>query len=201
MGHVVNVVGGVEEINLYFGDAAQRFHPLSADYQRKATAFLVEHALQTPALFTGTNLVLRLTSQGVADRLLGAQKQVITGLINARRIGRMVENERILGTTSYRIQELFDSIRRGLFSELEQPTPQIDAYRRNLQRSYVEHLASEIKDPASDSDLPSYARAELIAIRELLSRAKGREGSATHLQDLAARIDIALDPALGRKPR
>ncbi len=36
MGHVANVVGGVEEINLYYGDASRRFFPNPADYQQQA---------------------------------------------------------------------------------------------------------------------------------------------------------------------
>ena len=47
MGHVANVVGGVEEINLYYGDANRRFFPNSAAYQQQAVSFLLEHALST----------------------------------------------------------------------------------------------------------------------------------------------------------
>src|SRR5208337_1002199 len=45
MGHVANVVAGVEEINLYYSDANRRFFPNSADYQQQAVAFLLQNAL------------------------------------------------------------------------------------------------------------------------------------------------------------
>ena len=45
MGHVANVVGGVQEINLYYGDANRRYFPNPADYQQKAVSFLLQHAL------------------------------------------------------------------------------------------------------------------------------------------------------------
>ena len=52
MGHVANVVGGVQEINLYYGDAHRRFFPNPADYQQRAVSFLLENALATPTKFT-----------------------------------------------------------------------------------------------------------------------------------------------------
>ena len=68
MGHVANVVGGVEEINLYYGDADRRFFPNSPDYQQQAVSFLVDHAFSSPALFTGADIVGRLTAEGTAER-------------------------------------------------------------------------------------------------------------------------------------
>ena len=61
MGHVANVVGGVQEINLYYGDANRRFFPNPADYQQEAVSFLLENALQTPTKFIGEDVVARLT--------------------------------------------------------------------------------------------------------------------------------------------
>ena len=66
MGHVANVVGGVQEINLYYGDANRRFFPNPADYQQQAVSFLLEYALTTPTNFTGEDIVSRLTAEGTA---------------------------------------------------------------------------------------------------------------------------------------
>ena len=197
MGHVVNVVGGVEEINLNYGDAETRFHPLPAAYQRSALSFLVTNALHTPDMFTSSNLILRLTAEGVADRVLSAQRQVLDGIVNARRINRAAENERLQGADSLPVSELFETLRGGLFEEFQQVGARPDVYRRNLQRSYISLLAQQVKNPASDSDLPALARGELQAIRALLGKA-GENLNATlailHVNDLLGRITQALDP-------
>jgi hypothetical protein len=75
----------------------------------------------------------------------------------------------------------------------------IDLYRRNLQRSYVDMLADNLKNPAANSDLPAYSRGELEAIRALI-RTTDVSGSRAvvqvHVKDLTARITRALDPRL-----
>ena len=199
MGHVVSVVGGVEDINLYYGDAAQRYFPQPAAYQRNAVAFLLENALRTPSMFTSSNLTLRLTDEGVAERLLETQRRVLAGLISARRLNRLSEIAQQQGASAYAPSELFRSIRDGLFEELKQPQVTIDVYRRNLQRAYVALLAGALKDPAVSSDLPGFARAELAAIRELvrLGLAKAPAGDSAlqaYFGDLFARIRDALEP-------
>ncbi|MCX6927590.1 MAG: hypothetical protein NT154_30935 [Verrucomicrobia bacterium] len=72
----------------------------------------------------------------------------------------------------------------------------IDLYRRNLQRSYVDMLAGDIKAPAANSDLPAYAREELESIRELIRKtdtAGAKAAVQAHLKDLLARITKSLD--------
>jgi hypothetical protein len=196
MGHVANVVGGVEEINLYFGDANRRFFPNPADYQQKAVSFLLENALSTPTNFTGEDIVARLTAEGTAQRVLNAQNAVLRNLISGQRIQRLSEIEQTSTNGVYSPAKLFNDLRDGLFRELSGRSGDIDLYRRNLQRSYIDMLAANIKAPAVNSDLPAYSRAELEAIRTLIQRSPASRKPVVqmHLKDLTARITHALDP-------
>ena len=197
MGHVANVVGGVQEINLYYGDANRRFFPNPADYQQQAVSFLLEYALTTPTNFTGEDIVSRLTAEGTAQRILTAQNAVLRNLISSRRIDRLAEIEQTSTNAAYSPAKLFSDLRDGLFRELGGQPGDIDLYRRNLQRSYVDMLSANLKTPAVNSDLPAYARAELGAIRELIRKAdvsRTKPVVQMHLKDLSARITRALDP-------
>ncbi|MCL4177686.1 MAG: zinc-dependent metalloprotease [Verrucomicrobia bacterium] len=197
MGHVVSVVGGVQEINLFFGDAHQRYFPNPPDYQREAVRFLTEHALTTPKALTPGDIILRLTAEGVADRVLQAQERIYRGLLGDPRIRRMAEHAESAATDPYRPEELMSDLCAAVFSELDEPNPEIDLYRRNLQRSLVVHLAAIVKEPPSNSDLPALSRAALHHIRGKINR---RLTDATsdlakaHLDDLRSRIMLALDP-------
>jgi hypothetical protein len=196
IGHVVNVVGGVKEINLFFGDADQRFFPNDAEYQRQAVEFLLEHALRTPAMFTTPDIVMRLTAAGVADRLLNAQRRVLTGLVNPFRVNRMTEHSQREGSNQYLPSELFNDLRKGLFGEFSEAQPKTDLYRRNLQRAYVDQLSGHLDKPSVDSDLPAHARAELQAIAEVIRKADHTGAEPVlrvHLRDLQARIEVALE--------
>jgi hypothetical protein len=197
MGHVANVVGGVEEINLYYGDASRRFFPNPAEYQQQAVSFLVEHALSTPATFTGEDVVNRLTAEGTAQRVLSAQSAVLRNLISRQRIDRLAEIEQSATNATYSAAKLFSDLREGLFRELGGKPAEIDLYRRNLQRSYVDLLAANLKTPEANSDLPAYCRAELEALRALIQKAdvtRSKPAVQMHLKDLTARITRALDP-------
>jgi len=197
MGHVVNVVGGIQEINLFFGDADQRYFPNPADYQRDAVRFLAEQALAEPDSMTPRDVVLRLTAEGVADRVLQAQQRVYRGLLEPDRIRRMSEHADSGDEEAYRPEALMADLSAAVFSELEKATPEIHLYRRNLQRSLVAHLASTLNEPAVDSDLPALSRATLEGIR---GKINGRLADApgdlvkAHLEDLRFRIELALDP-------
>ncbi len=198
MGHVANVVGGVEQVNLYYGDADQRFFPLNADYQRDAIRFLVENALRTPEKFITPEITLRLTSEGVATRVLSAQSRLFRMLINTRRINRMTEHAERTGEGAYTPAAMLADLRNGVFSELNDESIRIDIYRRNLQRTYVDMLGSLIEDPSASSDLPALARVELVALKAALSKHESEVANdvtmTAHLRDLFARIEAALDP-------
>ena len=197
MGHVANVVAGVQEINLYYGDASRRFFPNPTDYQQNAVSFLLEHALTTPTNFTGEDIVSRLTAEGTAQRVLTAQTAVLRNLISSQRVDRLAEIEQTSTNATYSPSKLFTDLRDGLFRELGTKPVDIDLYRRNLQRSYVDMLSANLKTSAANSDLPAYSRAELEAIRAWIQKT---EVSGTkpviqmHLKDLTARITRALDP-------
>ena len=198
MGHVANVVGGVERVNLYYGDADQRFFPLNADYQRDAVRFLVENALRTPEKFITPEITLRLTSEGVATRVLSAQSRLLRMLVNARRINRMAEHAERMGEGAYTPAAMLADLRNGVFSELNDKSIRIDIYRRNLQRTYVDMLGSLIQDPSASSDLPALARVELVALKAAISKREPEVANdvtmTAHLGDLSARIEAALDP-------
>jgi hypothetical protein len=199
MGHVANVVGGVEEINLYYGDANRRYFPNSAAYQQAAVDFLIDSAFITPSNFIGEDIVSRLTAEGTAQRVLDVQSRLLRNLISSQRIDRLAEIEQTSTNAIYDPAKLFADLRTGLFRELSRNPVEIDLYRRNLQRSYIDMLGSNLKNPAGNSDLPAYSRAELTAIRDQIikvNQSRTKPAAWIHLKDLLARISRALDPRL-----
>jgi hypothetical protein len=196
MGHVVNVVGGVRQDNLYYGDADARFAPNDPEYQRRAVAFLLENGLSTPELFLSQDIILRITGEGVAGRLQGAQRRLITMLVSDARINRMAEHA-AWNTDAYTPVELFGDLREGLFKEIASEQP-ANLYRRNLQRSYIDHLGRSLIKPKADSDLPALARAELTGMAAMLDNSNSSDAMAqAHILDLSARVErwLEADPA------
>jgi hypothetical protein len=89
-------------------------------------------------------------------------------------------------------------MRQGIFGEIYQPKVQIDAYRRNLQRAYLDLMSTRINGNAAiaDDQRPMY-RGELrkisadavIALPKTTDRA-----TRLHLEDVRDQIARMLDP-------
>jgi hypothetical protein len=203
LGHVANVVGGFVRTNLWYGDAKKVYAPVDAAQQRKAVAFLNEHAFHVPKEVINPEIMLRLEAAGVADRVLASQRTVLNGLISDTRIKRMAEQAQRDGNGVYTSSEMLADVRKGVWSELEKKPVSIDLYRRNLQRAHVEHLSSLVSAVNPASDLPALARNELRALEKQLaafSEDQFADGATTaHLLDIRARIEQTLDPR-GKKP-
>src|SRR5690606_11413862 len=108
--------------------------------------------------------------------------------------------------------DLFTDVRSAVFSDLTDTN--IDVFRRNLQRGYVERmeylLTQETTMPGSafshmstftpvsvgQSDIRAYARGELVALRSDLARSANRRHdriTGFHIADLIVRVDDILD--------
>ncbi|MCH2572839.1 MAG: zinc-dependent metalloprotease, partial [Planctomycetes bacterium] len=198
LGHVVNLVGGFTQENLWYGDANQVYFAVASEQQRKAVAFLSQHAFQAPTELISPEITRRLEPSGAADRILSHQRRILLQLISESRIKQMSEHcERMNDQNTYAPAAMLGDIRDGIWTELNQKPGHINLYRRNLQRLHVDHLATFISNKPTASDLPSLARADL---RKLLTALKTLPGTdqnpvtAAHLADITVRIQTVLDP-------
>ena len=195
MGHVANVVGGVQRINLRFGDADRRYFPINAEKQKEAVTFLNENAFRTPDLFLSDDILGRIEADGAAARVLMAQSGVLGSLLSSHRVNRM--GELAEGPEpAYTAAEMIRDVSDGVWSELAGGNPDINLYRRNLQRAHVELLAGKLESKDPGSDMPALARGELARLHAdcvKYGSAAGNETTRRHLEDVAARIKMALE--------
>jgi hypothetical protein len=87
-----------------------------------------------------------------------------------------------------------------MWAELKKNPIDVDLYRRNLQRAYVDMLARSVENPAADSDLPALARADLKRLIEEIKAVVSNDATQispmarAHLDDVKTRAEMALDP-------
>ena len=72
----------------------------------------------------------------------------------------------------YARAEGLDGRSGGLVGECSKDKATGDLYRSNRQRAYIELLAAQLDDAATDSDLRALARAQLRELTTLLERAE-----------------------------
>jgi hypothetical protein len=196
MNHVAAVVGGVQSRQKVSSQDGLRFEPISRERQREAMSFLHEHAFTTPNFVIKPDILRRIEPVGTLDRIRVSQQRVLATLLAESRIGRLVEQEAIEGARAYRPTEFFADLRRAVWREVDAAAVQIDPYRRNLQRAYLDAMSEKVNGRVASESRP-LARGELrsldASVRAAIAKAADR-ATRLHLQDVRDQIGRILDP-------
>lgn len=175
------------------------FTTVPANHQRAAVQFLNDQLFTTPRWLIDSDILRRIESNGMMDRLRRLQVQTLNRLFNADRLKRLSENEALDGPNSYTITELFSDVRQGIWSDL-QSRRAIDPFRRNLQRAFLNKMTELLDAKESNydqSDARAVARGTLEQLKKDLEKAIKRQGddlSKYHLQDALSRVERVLEP-------
>lgn len=216
MGHVRTNVGGVTEIYKSAGQNEAVYTHTSKAMQKSAVDFLNKQLFATPTWMMDEEIIARIGDFGALERIRGVQVTSLNGILEWGRLGRVIENEALNGSDAYKITELFDDLRKGIWTEL--PTGKtIDVHRRALQRAHIERLklllTGENNVPAQfrqflgpqlnaeQSDIRPMARGELKTLQTQIRGAIGRTSdrmSKLHLEDALARIEKILSEESGK---
>ncbi len=201
MNHVAAIVGGFSSQQKNIGQQGVLFKPVARERQATAVRFLNDNAFQTPAWAINPEILRRIEPVGVLDRVRTGQLRVLTSLLSSARISRLVEQEALDGPAAYRPLEFLGDLRKGVWSEFYNgASVKVDAYRRNLQRAYVDTLADRINGRlAALDDSRAFFRGELKTLdadlRTAVAKTTDRE-TRLHIDDVRTQIQRALDPTV-----
>jgi len=199
LNHVAAIVGGFNTQEKYVGQEGVIYSPVAKARQEAAVKFLNENAFATPMWAIDPQVLRRIEPVGALSRIRNAQSSVLTNLLNGARFARVVEQEAIDGSSAYGPTEFLADVRKGIWRELDAPQIRIDAYRRNLQRAYLDLVNNKLNAAASatSGDEKPFYRAELrtlnSAIGVALAKATDKETRA-HLEGTRDEIAKILDP-------
>jgi len=223
LGHVANLVGGMNSQEKYGDQPGARFTPVPKARQQQAMKFIAENGLQTPTWLIDDDILRKIEPDGEVTRIVAAQSAVITSLLNDAKLTRLIETEALAKNSSevYTLAEMLGDLRHGVWSEIYGSGPtKIDVYRRGLQRAYLADINSKINPqanaaaaggrggggggrggapapPANTGEIKSMLRGELKQLdAELASASKRATDVATkrHLDDARHQISDILKP-------
>jgi hypothetical protein len=211
MGHVLMNIGGIYDDKKTTDQEGAVFSVVPRQTQKDAMSFLQRNLFETPTWLMNKK-ILDLTSSPQTDQISTLQDNFLGSMLATSRLQRIIaSSNRERG--AYAIDEYFDDLKNGLWSELKTKKP-IDNYRRNLQKGFVERLCNMVNPPAATpgifggitifigpvadprkSDILSVAKATLRSLKDDII--KGMPGftdkmSLYHLQDCEERIQKAL---------
>lgn len=207
-GHVVTMVGGVYMTPKASDEPGAVYAPVSGADQKRAVGFLNEHVFGGVTWLNHPEVLRHIEGTGAAARIQQIQARALNNLLDPERMVRVTEAG-LVDDDAYTLMELFDDLRDGIWSELESGES-IDAYRRGLQRVYLERMAVLMADTEPGegvgevldedevetlmrSDVRALARGQLEAIREAAESADTSDAMTRyHLADVVARIEAIL---------
>ncbi|MEH6408307.1 MAG: zinc-dependent metalloprotease [Leeuwenhoekiella sp.] len=198
--HVITNVGGVYETRKTSDQKGVVYENVPKSIQQNAVEFLNTQAFTTPKWLLNEAILQRIEPSGAIDRIQKLQTRSLNYLLDENRIKRMISNEQANGPDVYSALNMLNDVRKGVFSELY-TSKRVDAYRRNLQRSYIdaaagylENLQKEDDNTIIKSDVIALMRGELQKLKtdiQLRKSASNAPLSVYHWEDLLARIDLA----------
>ena len=213
MGHVSRNVGGIYKTPRVVeeSEAVYEFEPKAK--QAEAVAFINQQLFTTPTWLI-SNDIYGKTGASPLTVIGNIQDNTLNRFFSANTLNKLINAETALGNNAYKMTDLFSDVKKGVWSELS-TRKTIDVYRRNLQKSYV-NILSNLLNPADvvinlggggfnigpsvntdKSDIKSLVRAHLTSLKAEVTSAAAAIAdpmSRYHLQDIAKRIDEALNP-------
>jgi hypothetical protein len=213
MGHVRSNIGGIYEDDKTYEQKGPVYTHVARAKQKEAVKFINDQAFITPVWMLDQNVLNKFDNAGIVDRLRRTQVGVLNGVLDFGRLSRVIDNSVKNGANSYPMDELLADLRNGIWSELKTGA-NLDTYRRNLQRAYIERISyllneNEASVPpqfaafagpqidVSQSDIRPMARQELKLLAAQVKTALTKYSNPVlraHLDDVLVRIEEALDP-------
>ncbi|WP_345167586.1 zinc-dependent metalloprotease [Algibacter aquimarinus] len=205
VGHVLTNVGGVYENLINPNQEGVAYQAVPKVLQKESIQWLHKNAFKTPNWLVDKELLSNIDYAGYTARIGRLQNRYLSGLLSFDRLGRLLDHKAI-NNNNYAALEMMQDIRRGIWSEAN-ATKNVDIYRRNLQRAYIdrmsylmtEDLSTRASKPfsVSQSDIRAIVRGELNVLKRIVTSASNRATNTEtkyHYKDCIARINLILDP-------
>lgn len=216
MGHVARIIGSSYKQEKLIGQKGAVWQNVEPKRQKEALQFLLDNAYTTPTWLLNESILRKIEVSGSLSRVGNAQARSLASVVSNDRLARMIELEAMAASKSdvYALADMLTDLRRGLWKEIDSGAP-IDAFRRRLQRVYLEAMASKINPPAASAapqapgggrgavapvttaDFRPILKSEMRALDADLAAAMAKTGdrmSKAHLEDARDQIAKMLDP-------
>lgn len=197
MGHVTTNVGGIYTTPTLIEETGNSKEFVPAAIQKEAVQFLNNQLFATPTWLINKELIEKASVDPVTA-IGNIQKRILDRLVAKYTIDKLLRFEAYYGKETYSAINMFNDLKKGVWAELTNGK-EIDIYKRNLQKNYVNALISIINQQSqpgnSVSDATGIARTQLTDLRQNIRNAAASSSGIkrSHMQDLLAQIDAALD--------
>ena len=196
VGHVAGNIGGVYEFNKKPEQKGNVYETVAKNRQIASLNWLLKNTFDTQRWLLDKNILNKIDETGYSDRILKYQNRHLYSLLNVKTLKRMIDAE-VIETEFYAVSDMIKTLRKGVFSEAKK-TQNVDLFRRNLQKSFIDRMGVLMNDSdTKNTDISSIVRGELVTLKYIISIANKRAISTMtkyHYRDCIHRIETLLNP-------
>ena len=196
VGHVAGNIGGVYEFNKKPEQNGNVYKAVAKDRQIASLNWLLKNTFATQRWLLDKNILNKIDETGYSGRILRYQNRHLNSLLNVKTLKRMIDAE-IIETEFYTVSDMLRTLRKGVFSETKK-TQNVDLFRRNLQKSFIDRMGILMNDSnTKNTDISSIVRGELVTLKYIISIASKRAISTMtkyHYRDCIHKIETLLNP-------
>ena len=196
VGHVAALPGGIYEDRKTADQPGAVYAGVARARQEAAVRFLAEEVFEAPTWLNEPAVIARVPGGGF-EMVSRRQASVLGSLLDARRLGRLIELEATDPGDAYPLDAYLEDVRRAVWRD-----PAVtarDRYRRALQRAHLEELEALMSEQPSGGAAPDVSRSDIqplvrAQLREIEAAARAAAGRArdgvarAHLTDIAERV-------------
>lgn len=204
LGHVSKYIGGQTETPKTTEQNGAVYEVVAKTQQKEALQFLSENIFATPNWLL-KNEIFQKTGTSPIEVVEKLQNNVLNRILSNNVLQMMYQSES-LDKNSYQITEYMTDLKNSVFSG------DLDIYRRNLQRNYVESMIAVLNSKASpisttngrffrtvnisdNSDVKAIVRGTLNDLKtQFQNNTSSNLITKYHQEDLIFRIEKALNP-------
>ncbi len=187
LGHVSTNVGGVYQYYKTSDQEGAVYTHVEKSHQKNCIKFLNKNLFETPTWMIDKNILDKIQFAGAVDQVRGLQSSYLNRILDFGRLARVIENEALNGSEAYTLDELMSDLKNGIFSELKNNS-NIDIYRRNIQRAFIQRLGYLMKE---NQNIPSFFRSSSSITRVKVDESDIRSSTLGALIDLRRELNKA----------
>ncbi|MCI2227660.1 zinc-dependent metalloprotease [Polaribacter sp. MSW13] len=196
VGHVTGNIGGVYEFNKKPEQTGNVYVNVDKKRQKESLIWLQNNVFSTQNWLLDKNILNKIDESGYTERFLRYQNRHLNTLLNTNTLKRMIDAE-VIQSNFYPASEMIRDLRKGIFSETNS-LKNVDVYRRNLQKSFIQKIETLLIDKkAKNTDISSIVRGELEALKYQLNTASKRATNRItkyHYKDCLVMVNNILNP-------
>ena len=185
LGHISTNIGGVYQYYKTSDQEGAVYTHVEKSHQKNCIKFLNKNLFETPTWMIDKNILDKIQFAGAVDQVRGLQSSYLNRILDFGRLARVIENEALNGSEAYSLEELMSDLKNGIFRELKNNS-NIDIYRRNIQRAFIQRLGYLMKENQS---IPSFFRSSSSITRVKVDESDIRSSTLGVLIDLRRELN------------